>query len=222
MKLKQHVLYAIDDSQAGKFEAALMHACFAIDGTARKIFPNSKKVGERFVACLREYYWLVEPMIGAGINLVETRFSNIETLKLKRPDFAEFVYEVFRCSAAHADEIPTVFWTIHSADPSSTQWTLGHNELHMPSTVVWALLAVAVFAKVNLGECTEGTYFLKLGDETFPICDWWGQEDRVRSLADRLNQTRVKLDQLDMLCAPVAGEGGVEIVRVIQPYAQQE
>jgi len=65
---------AIDDAGADRFDSALMNACIAIDPTSRKLYPKVK-VGQRFVQCLRDYYWLLEPMLGAGMNLVETRFE---------------------------------------------------------------------------------------------------------------------------------------------------
>lgn len=40
MKIEQHVCYAIDDYQAGKLDSALMHACMAIDGTAKNLFSS--------------------------------------------------------------------------------------------------------------------------------------------------------------------------------------
>ncbi len=36
MELQDHIIYAIDDYESKKLESALMHACFAIEGTARK------------------------------------------------------------------------------------------------------------------------------------------------------------------------------------------
>lgn len=66
----------------------------------------------------------------------------------------------------------------------------------MPDRVVWALLAVAVFAHVNRGEQSTGDYYLSLGMEQFRICDWWGREDDFRPVAERYNKTRVKLHGL--------------------------
>ena len=36
MKLSKHVLYAINDMEANKLDAALLHALIAIDGTSRR------------------------------------------------------------------------------------------------------------------------------------------------------------------------------------------
>jgi hypothetical protein len=96
MKLSEQVLCAIDDAEAGKFNAALLHACISIDTTSKRLYPSEKRVGVRYVNCLRKYCWLLEPMIGAGLNLVDTRFSNIKWRKIASPDFAKSIYEVFR------------------------------------------------------------------------------------------------------------------------------
>ena len=76
----------------------------------------------------------------------------------------------------------------------------------MPDRVLWALLSVAVFSIVNRHERTTGAYYLSLGDEQFPIREWWGREDDFRPIADRYNKVRVKLDALERLQEP-KGDG---------------
>jgi hypothetical protein len=195
MKLSEQVLCAIDDAEAGKLNAALLHACISIDATSKRLYPSENKVRLRYVNCLRRYYWLIEPMIGAGLNLVDTRFSNIKLHKITSPDFAEIIYEVFRCSHAHGNEVPPSFSVTISKGPFVSQWTLTEGELHMPDRVVWALLAVAVFAEVNRGERSIGDYYLSVGSERYRICDWWGREDDFRPVAQRYKKIRVKLDK---------------------------
>jgi hypothetical protein len=199
MKLSEYVLYAIDDAGAKKFNAALLHACIAIDATSKRLYPSERRVGRRYIGCLRAYYWIIEPMIGAGINLVETRFTNIRLRNTATPDLAEIIYEIFRCSHAHGDEVPSNFSVLPSQGGFGSTWGLGYGELHMPDRVVWALLAVSVFSKVNKGEKTTGSYYLSLGDEQFLISEWWGREDEFRLIAAKYNQTRVKLDKLERL-----------------------
>jgi hypothetical protein len=199
MKLSQHVLCAIDDAGAKKFDPALLHACIAIDATSKRLYPSERRVGRRYVECLRVYYWIIEPMMGAGLNLVETRFSNIKLRNTASPDLAEIIYEIFRCSHGHGDEVPPNFCVLPSRGGFGSEWGLGRDELHMPDRVVWALLAVSVFSKANRGEKTTGSYYLSLGDEQFLISEWWGREDEFRPIAARYNQTRVKLDKLERL-----------------------
>jgi hypothetical protein len=192
MKLSEEVLVGIDDVLGGRYDAGLLHACITIDATARRLFPSMSRVGARYRSCLRQYYWLLEPMVGAGLNLEETRFSNVVLERTSHPDFAEIVYEVFRCSHAHGDEVPAQF-AVNSANP---EWLLAKNELHVPSSVVWALFSIAVLSKVNADQTTSSEHFLSLSDERFPIRDWWGREDDFRSIAARHNQTRVTIHGL--------------------------
>lgn len=220
MKLSEQVLCSIDDAGTGKFDAALLHACIAIDTTSKRLYPSESKVGVRYVRCLRNYYWIIEPMIGAGLDLVETRFSNVHLPKNQSPDLADIVYEIFRCSHAHGDEVPASYSVIPTTGPFS-DWEFGHGELHMPDRIVWALLAIAVFSKVNASEKSGGTYYLSLGGDRFPVCDWWGREDDFRPVASRYNQTRVKIDKLERLEKQTAGDTSnrTENLLIIQPPA---
>jgi hypothetical protein len=196
MRLSDQVTTAIDDAQAGKFDAALLHACIAIDATSKRLYPTERAVGKRYRACLRMYYWIIEPMIGAGLNLVETRFENAPLPNNPSPDLADVIYEVFRCSHAHGDEVPSSFLVIKCLGGFGSQWILTKGELHMPDRVVWALLAVAVFSHANKGEQTRGNYYLSLGADRFLLTEWWGREDDFRPIANRYNHTRVKLANL--------------------------
>jgi len=197
MKLSQHVLHAIDDLERGEFDSALLHACIATDATARRLFSRDESTRRAFVACVRKYYWIVEPMIGAGINLDETRFSNIQLKKKNPPDLAEIVYEIFRCSHAHGDEVPAEFSVVATSGGLVSSWMLADGHLHMPDRILWALLAVSVFCRTNSGQKTAGEYFLALGGERFLIRDWWGREDDFRDFAAQHNRVRVKLEGLE-------------------------
>ena len=193
MKLTDQVLYGVEDASGGRYDAGLLHACITIDTTAQRLFPKFRRVGARYIACLRRYYWLLEPMIGSGVNLVETKFSNVVLSRTARPDLAEIIYEIFRCSHAHGAEIPPQY-SINMVTP---EWLIAKSELHMPDTVVWALLAVAVLSKVNAGEHSAGEHYLSLCGDKFPVREWWGREDDFRPIADGHNKVRVKLEGLE-------------------------
>jgi len=202
MRLTQHVLCAIDDADAGKFDAALMNACIAIDATSKRLFPSERRVRVRYIKCLRHYYWLLEPMIGVGINFSETRFSNVQLGKNKAPDLAEIIYEVFRCSHAHGEEVPAQFSVVQSEGGFSSQLLFGPGNLHIPDCVVWALLSVVVFSKANRLETTAGAYYLSLGGDRYLIRDWWGREDDFKPIAEGQNRVKVILDGLDRFGRP--------------------
>lgn len=77
MNVGDSVACAIDDFEAKKINSSLLHACNAVDGTASKLAHSKKGSKERFTAFLRDYYWLLEPMVTPGINLLDTRFRNM-------------------------------------------------------------------------------------------------------------------------------------------------
>ena len=139
MKIADHVKSCFEDAIDGRFDAALLHACIGIDATSKLLYPTQKNVGKRYVQCIREYYWLVEAMLGAGINLELTRFENVRLMKTKSPDFADIVYEVFRCGHVHGDEVPEGFRVLPSQGNWRSQWLIGKNTLRLPDRLVWAL-----------------------------------------------------------------------------------
>ena len=221
MKLQQEVFCAIDDMVAGKFDSALLHACITIDTTARRMYPRENRVGVRYVSCLREFYWLIEPTFGGGINFVDTKFKNIQLKKNNSPDLAQIIYEIFRCSHAHGDEVPEAYSVCKSTGGFGSEMILAHNELHLPDRIVWSLLFVAVMAKVNHQERKAEPYYLSLGDERFTINDWWGREDDFRPIASRYNQVRVTMEGLDRFPPLSPGEtvslDNIDLVMIQNP-----
>ncbi|WP_243368623.1 hypothetical protein [Microvirga solisilvae] len=207
MKLEKHVLAAINDYEQGSPDLALMHACFSIEGTARKFSGKNKATNKDYKDLIRAYYWIIEPMIGGGINLVETKWHNLKIDNgygriLPDPDLADVIYHVFRCSHAHAEDTPKNYELLPVTDGHS-RWILADGVLHMPERIIWALLAVSVFAKVNADITTDtphyltwGSMSLGLGIETFIIKEWWGREEDFKAFMDKQKIIRVKLDKL--------------------------
>ena len=75
-------------------------------------------------------------MLVAGLNLTETRFTNIQLKKNSTPDLAEIVYEIFRCAHAHGDEVPSAFSLLPTTGGFYSHWGVAKNELHMPDRVL--------------------------------------------------------------------------------------
>jgi hypothetical protein len=199
--VSRHVLCAIDDAELGQWDLALMHACIAIDGTARKLFPQKTSNRDRYITCIREYYWILEPML-FGINLEETTFPNVPLKNNQKPDLAEIIYEKFRCNDTHGEEIPKEFSLILSHD-NNARWVLANNFLQMPDRIVWALLGIAVFSHVNTDEKSNSDHYLFLRhpgtdlETKFRIAEWWGREENFRPIAVEHNTLRVKLENLN-------------------------
>lgn len=207
MKLEKHILYAFDDYFAQKQDSALMHACMAIDATAKKFYSHTKSSKRDYKNLIRNYYWIIEPMIGAGLNLEETKWGNLEIDDgygkiIEKPDFADVIYHVFRCNDAHAQPIPKNYGLLPTSDGHS-KWHIADNVLYMPDRVIWALISVSVFSKANADVKTDGDYYLSWGSESlgmklekFVLRDWWGREDDLRLFFAKQNIIRVKLENL--------------------------
>jgi hypothetical protein len=194
MTIADQVRCSIDDYENGtKFESALLHATTAIDGTATKLFGAGQNRAN-YIRCLREYYWLIEPMLGGGINLDQTVFNWGRLLeKTPNPDIAELIYVAFRCTHAHGDKQPTQFDFIKCAGTGLVMFKLADGKISLPDTLIFALLSVAVFSKVNCDQKILGDYHFTLGGETFIINEWWGREDDFRAIAAKNTKQRIEL-----------------------------
>lgn len=134
-------------------------------------------------------------MIGVGLNLNETKFSFIKPSH----DFADIIYEQFRCNQAHGSDIPDIFTFSESKD-HVTHWEFSKDSFVMPDRVIWALLASVVFSKVNQSENSKGDYEFWFSNPnqriSFPIANSWGKEDEVKSFFEQMNKVRVTLCDL--------------------------
>ncbi|MDO8739975.1 MAG: hypothetical protein Q7J54_00180 [Candidatus Woesearchaeota archaeon] len=204
MRIEQHVIKSFDDFLQNEFDAALLHACIALDGTAQKYVKKVDAGREDYVKLIRDYYWIIEPMIGAGLNLEETKFRRLTIMKSNKPitdpDFADVVYNIFRCSHAHGKEIPAGYGFLPVEDGKS-YWQFGDNIFYMPTRAIWALLAISIFAKTNKNIKTNTNHFLTWGSQTlgigeykFHLKDYWGEEDKIRNFFSKQNLIRVKLE----------------------------
>lgn len=118
MKVGMSVKKSIDDWTLGDFESAMLHACNAVDGTAKKVFPLIGGNKERFTRLLRDNYDILGPMGIPGVDLVQTRLP-VPVVKPTalggQPDLADVIYGIHRCSHGHGDELPQGFELIPDA-----------------------------------------------------------------------------------------------------------
>ena len=191
MNMAERVQCALEDMSAGKLMSALMHACAAVDGTGAKLYPD-KKVRDRFVATFERYLWIVEPMLAIGINLEETTFKWI-ALKNRPAKFSEIVYEIFRCNLAHGTEIPEGFSVKFRGSDDHQSILIGQQELCIPDTIIYAMLAVAVFSQANVGQKIGHDSWLSCGTMRFTIDQWWGREEDARICFSTVQMPRVTM-----------------------------
>lgn len=199
MNVGNSVRKAIDDWEANELEAAMLHACNAVDGTAKKIYP---KLGNkmRFTQLLRDNYTILGPMGMPGINLVETRFPVDVKSPLSpdgKPDLADVIYGVHRCSHGHGDELPDKFELIPNARGPARLTTIKveRGAIQLSDRIIFALIAVAVMSPANIGQVVPDGYFLTFGDtEKLIINEWWGQAAKFSTIAEMDPMPLVTLD----------------------------
>ncbi len=179
---------AIDDWQSGEFEAAKLHACNAVDGTAKKRHPNVAGSQARFTQLLRDNYSILGPMGLPGIDLVETRFPVTVTRPKApggKPDLADVIYSIHRCSHGHGDELPDGFELIEDA-AGPVRFTCVYVEkgkVRLSDRIIFGLLAVAVFSRVNADQRVPDGYFLTFATTKLMINDWWGGAEKFVAVA---------------------------------------
>lgn len=190
---------SIDDWESGEHDSAMLHACNAIDGTAKKIYP---KIGSntRFTKLLRDNYSILGPMGMPGINLVETRFPvTVDRPKAPggKPDLADVIYGIHRCSHGHGDELPGGFELIQdAAGPARhTRIEVVKGAIRLSDRIIFGLIAVAVLSPVNKGQAVPDGYYLTFGASAKLIVnEWWGRASDFPAVAAQDPTPLVKLD----------------------------
>lgn len=186
-------------------DLALLLATLAIDATARNLFSEKKCGSKLYKKCLREYLWLIERFAGEGLNLKDTRFTYI-TLRdgndkiISKPDLADIIYHVLRCSDAHANEIPVEYELLPS-DNNKSVWKFDNinKSFRMPEQIIFALLGISVFCKANSKLKSTGSHYLEWGSDMmgykrFLVMDYWGKEDEIKAFFSKKPQQRMLMD----------------------------
>jgi hypothetical protein len=190
---------SIDDWEHAELDAAMLHACNAVDGTAKKLHAQLGSTA-RFTKLLRDNYGILGPMGAPGINLLETRFP----VKVQRPragegwpDFADVIYAIHRCSHGHGDELPDGFQLLPDAagPPRYTRMIVERGKLRLSDRTIFGLLAVAVMSPGNIGQSVPNGYLMRFGDHVvLPINEWWGRAADFAAIAAQERMPLVKLD----------------------------
>lgn len=175
----------------------MLHACNAVDGTAKKSFPASG-VRNRFVSLLRANYSVLGPMGMPGVNLEDSLFPIGATDKRgdRLLDLADVLYEFHRCIHAHGDDPPIGFEMLpdDSGPVHVARIDAESGRLRFSYRVLFGLLAVAVLAPVNKDQVVSDDYFLSYGDQVLWIKDWWGRVADFPTVLAAQRFPRVTLD----------------------------
>lgn len=209
MNVGKSVTHALQALDQGDSEHAMLHACNATDGTAKKRFRNHR-VRSRFTSFLRELYWVVEPMGAPGINLQTSRWQIRvgEPPKVQIVDFAELVYLVHRCVHGHGEELPGGFQLLPDVHgPDLVTHMVGDfvdETVQLSDRVIPALVCAAVVAPENADQRAAEGSWLSYEGRRFIVNECWGVGDRLApAFASYERMARVTMNLTD---APNPGD----------------
>jgi hypothetical protein len=173
----------------------MAHACSAVDGTAKKRYPQLG-VASRFKRTIRDSLDIFRVMTAPGIDFDQSHFPIAAKSDLpdRRPDIADVLFGIHRWSHGHTEELPEGFeLTPHGPRPAGVHiWRTG--KIQLPASTVIGLLAVAVFAPENKGELIPDGYQLSWYQHVFHIGMWWGWQDHFREIISTAQIPQVTLD----------------------------
>ena len=199
MKVGKSVFKAIEEWERDDPESAMLHACNAVDGTARKRFPSLGNRA-RFTKFFRDNYDVVGPMGAPGINLRDTMFpiklTNAKTSGFGH-DLADVIYAVHRCTHGHGDELPDGFELLPNAGGPArfSEMYIERGKLRLSDRIIFGLIAAAILASENVEQkVPDGCYLIYSDFAKFIINDWWGRREEFLEIVDRDNPPLVTFD----------------------------
>jgi hypothetical protein len=196
MRIADHIKSSLDASDTRELDKAMLFACLAIDGTAKKMYPEMQKVGDRFRRFIVEHLDIIELMFG-GLNLQETIFpfkDNKGSIGIK---FEDIVYEKFRCNLAHGNELPEGYDITVKVANGIQQFMIDikNQSMTLPESAIYALGLPCILAPANADQkIGSNLYHYRDPINHYVIDRWWGKIDCARKIMDFEHQNRVKMD----------------------------
>jgi len=196
MKISDHIKHSLDACDKKDLDQAMLFACLAIDGTAKRTYPAITKVGERFRRFIDDNLDIIELMFG-GFNLKETVFPFKDAKGKIGIYFSDIVYEKFRCNLAHGDELPDGFGVAVQMQEGiyTIEIDIQNQSMQLPQSAIYALGLACVLAPANSDQKIEDLRY-RYNDQvnTYVVDRWWGKVDCARQIMDFATPVRVKID----------------------------
>lgn len=196
MKISDHIKYSLDACDARELDKAMLFACLAIDGTAKKLYPNIAKVGERFRKFIIEHLDIIELMFG-GLDLHDTVFPFKDNKGNVGVKFEDIVYQKFRCYLAHGNELPDGYDINIKVSDGVQQFTIdiAGQSMTFPESAIFALGLPCVMSPVNSDQkIGNNLYHYRDTINHYSVDRWWGKVDCARTIMDFGTQVKVKMD----------------------------
>ena len=196
MKIADHIRHSLDACDSRDLDKAMLFACLAVDGTAKKMYPQIERVGERFRKFIVEHLDIIELMHG-GLNLQETLFPFKDNKGNVGVKFEDIIYEQFRCNLAHGNELPDGYGVTVKVAEGIQQFMIDieHKSMTLPESAIYALGLPCVLTPVNADQkIGNNSYHYRDPINHYVVDRWWGKAECARSIMDFENQVRVKMD----------------------------
>lgn len=201
MKIADHIKSSLDACDAKELNKAMLFVCLAVDGTAKKMYPKVQKVGDRFKRFIAEHLDIIELMFG-GIDLKDTVFPFEDSKGNVGIKFEDIVYEKYRCSLAHGNELPDGYGITISVAYGVHEFLVDikGRSMTMPESVIYALGLACVLASVNADQkISNNLYHYYDGLNHYVVDSWWGNAECARKIMPFANQVKVKIDFSNVL-----------------------
>lgn len=196
MKIADHIRHSLEACDSRDLDKALLFACLAVDGTAKKMYPQLDKVGERFRKFIVEHLDIIELMYG-GLNLQETVFPFKDSKGKIGVKFQDIVYEKFRCNLAHGNELPDGYGVTVKVQNGIQQFMIDieNQSMTLPESAIYALGLPCVLAPVNADQrIGSDSYHYRDPINHYVVDRWWGNVECARRIMNFENQVKVKMD----------------------------
>jgi len=196
MKIADHIKYSLEACDSRELDKAMLFACLAIDGTAKKLYPAIDKVGARFRKFIVEHLDIIELMFG-GINLRETVFPFKDNKGNIGVKFEDIVYEKFRCNLAHGNELPDGYDINIKVSDGVQQFMIdiSGQSMTFPESAIFAIGLPCVLSPVNADQkIGSNLYHYRDPINHYVVDRWWGKVDCARAIMDFGAQVKVKMD----------------------------
>ena len=196
MKISDHIKHSLDACDRRDLNQAMLFACLAIDGTAKKTYPGIAQVGARFRKLITDNIEIIELMFG-GIDLENTKFPVKSTKGVVGLKFADIIYEKYRCSLAHGDELPPGYQLeLRIAEGiQSFSVDIAGESMTFPESAVFALGLACVLAPANAGQkIGDNRYHYTDGVNAFVVDRWRGKIDCAKQIMDLPGRLRITMN----------------------------
>jgi hypothetical protein len=196
MKIADHIKHSLDACDSRELDKAMLFACLAVDGTAKKMYPQNEKVGERFRKFIVEHLDIIELMFG-GLNFQETVFPFKDNKGNIGVKFEDIVYEKYRCNLAHGNELPVGYGITVKVSGGIQQFMIDieNQSMTFPESAIYALGLPCVLALSNSDQKIGSNFYHYRDPINHYVVDrWWGKIECARRIMDFENQVKVKMD----------------------------